>query len=185
MFDSWRSLGTHLRAGFYNSILCVIIGGILGMLTPPPWSFALIGIAWLGISAYWVGYADSRQVSNGFAGMIIIWHVVILMFAGMGWRYLRYTAGKATITNISAAEIPNYPNAAAFSFSNAVVQTDYATVYRVATKDRKSSRITYSYYSIAPLTSSNWQFGDSIPAWAACNGDYTISCYADHNCGTA
>ncbi|MCA0351869.1 MAG: hypothetical protein LCH85_07710 [Chloroflexi bacterium] len=176
MFDSWRSLGFHLAAGFYNSVLCVIIGGILGFLTPPPWSFALLGIAWLGISAYWAGYGDGR-ISNGFAGMIIIWHVVILMFAGMGWRYMRYTAGKETINNVTAAEIPYYPNAAIFYLNDAVVQTNYATVHKVASKDRKSSRITYSYYSLAPLTNSDWQYGDPVPAWAACNADYNIACY--------
>ncbi len=176
MFDSWRSLGFHLAAGFYNSVLCVLIGGVLGWLTPAPWSFALLGIAWLGISAYWAGYTDGR-VSDGFAGMIIIWHVVILMFAGMGWRYMRYTYAKPTINNITAAEIPNYPNAAAFSLSDAIVQTDYATVRKVASKDRKSSQVTYSYYSVAPLTTSDWQAGDPVPAWAACNADYTIACY--------
>lgn len=151
--------------------------GLVALVLP----FALLGPPWLRLVAaalIWLGgsaYAAGRP-GDPTDGWAIICAAVPVMVVGYGLSdYLSLARGQH-IANIPAAQAPRYPGAVGFDFSDSIVQTQYATTFRASSRDRKSGRVTYTYYNVAPLTGAGWTPAEPVPAWAGCSEQYSDEC---------
>ena len=165
------ALGRRL---LYNLIYML---GLVALVLPfalwaPPIVRALAAaLIWLGGSAYAAGRPGEQ--TDGWA---IICAAVPVMVVAYGLAdYVALARGQHA-SGISAAAAPGYADVVGFDFSDSVVQIKYATTYRSATRDRKSGRVSYFYYHIAPLTGSGWTPADPVPAWAGCGQQYIGLC---------
>lgn len=140
----------------------------------PPWLRLLAAaLIWLGGSAYAADRLDEQ--TDGWA---IICAAVPVMVVGYGLNDVLTLARGQHVAQISAAQAPSYPSAVGFDFSDSQVQTAYAASYRAASRDRKSGRVSYTYYQIAPLTGAGWTPADPVPAWVGCRSEFSGPCAA-------
>ncbi len=175
-------MGSILRTTFTDLgrrlgiTLIYMLGLLLAVLPFAIWASTPIRIVaavaiWLGGSAYAVGKAE-----DAIDGWAIICAVVPVFLLAYGLSdYLTLLNG-AHVTGISASQAPAYPAAQGFDFSDSVVQTDHSASYRSESRDRKTQRITHSYYNIAPLTAADWTAADPIPAWVGCKTTFSAAC---------
>lgn len=138
------------------------------LLAPPPARFAAAALIWLFGSAAAIG--DDEAIS-GYA--IICAAIPPIMLAGSLADFVAVAAGPR-VSGIAVADAPLHPGARAFEFRDARVWTEYATTYRETIRDRKSGRITYMYYPVAPLAGEDWTPTTPVPAWVGCSDQYII-----------
>jgi hypothetical protein len=176
-------LGRHLAM-----TAIYMLGLMLGVLpfalwAPLPIRVAAAVLIWLGGSAY----AASRA-TNAIDGWAIICAVIPVFMLAFGLSdYLAVRNGER-VHGIPAALAPRYPEAKGFDFSDSVVQTDRSASYRATSRDRKTGRVTYTYYNIAPLTSADWTPSDPIPSWVGCKTTFSEACpgwWRDYHGGIA
>jgi hypothetical protein len=165
------ALGQRLLYNLLYMLGLVALVLPFALWAPPILRLVAAALIWLGGSAYAAGRRDDQ--TDGWA---IVCAAVPAMVIGYGLGdYLALARGQH-VAGISAAEAPAYAKAAGFDFSDSVVQIKYAATYRTSSRDRKSGRITYYYYHVAPLTESGWTPADPVPAWAGCGDQYSGLC---------
>lgn len=175
MLDIARTASGALgRRLLYNLLFMLGLVALVlpfALWAPPIVRPVAAALIWLIGSAYAAGRRDEQ--TDGWA---IVCAAVPVMVIGFGLSdYLALARGQH-VAGISAADAPGYSDAVGFDFSDSVVQTEYATTYRTSSRDRKSGRITYYYFHVAPLTESGWTPADPVPAWAGCGQQYIGVC---------
>lgn len=140
---------------------------LLGLRLPLLIAAALI---WLIGSAIAVHYAG--EAIDGWG--IICAAVPVMLTAYALPDYLALN-GTVTVNGVSVDAIARYPEARAFEFVDARVQTDYAATY-VSTSRSRSGGTTRLYYHVAPLTTRQWQPNQPIVAWVGCTASYGATC---------
>lgn len=166
-----RRLGRRMLVTLLYMLGLALLVAPFALLLPPTARMVVGALIWLGGSAFAVGRYEQE-----IGGWAIILAAVPAMTTAIALPDVLLPLAGRHVAGISAADAPRYPDAQGFDFSDSLVQTAYAASYRHTTRDRKSGRISYTYYNIAPLTAAGWTPTDPVPAWVGCSDTYDRTC---------
>ena len=143
------------------------------------WGAAVVCVLWA--SSFWFPQSISRYIN--------FWVIALTGIAAFGAQYhfndwYQLETGEV-VSDISPADIKNYPKAAAFEFRQAIVRKDYAG-HSTSWSKGTGGGFHYEHFHAAPLTTISWKPSDPITAWLVENTAYSnISYGLDQNIQSA
>lgn len=150
------------------------------LFVSPPVAMAIAVVTWIGGSAWAI-----NRFENDIDGWSIICAIVPLIMVTFGFHdYLSLERG-ATVADIPVAQAPQYSSGSRFNFTDSVVQRKMAATFRSSSRDRKTGRLRYHYYNVAPLTSKDWTAAEPVPAWVGCSDGFNEKCSEWRNACTS
>lgn len=147
-----------LFIGLFMANSMAVLTGLIGLYINFVFSVTFLLFSCVFIGAYYTMYSIRLSTLFIFTAMLGI------AVSASTWEYNVLVSGE-TIDGIRANMAPQYPDASAFVFTDAIVRSEYMG------KTMSQSKETYSFTYVVPLVSPDWTKNEPVPAWAICTED--------------